>query len=116
MLYAAIKVFLTAGLVVTISEIAKRSPVAGAIVASLPLTSLLAFVWLYADTGDADRVAQLSRGVFWYVLPSLVLFLAFPWLVSGGWGFWPAAAISCALTVGAYLLMVFILGRFGIAL
>ena len=66
-----VKIVLTSMLVVAISETAKRSSLAGAILASLPLTSLLAFVWLYVDTGDTQKVASLATGIFWLVLPSL---------------------------------------------
>ncbi|MEZ5898281.1 MAG: DUF3147 family protein [Hyphomicrobiaceae bacterium] len=116
MLQYAIKVAITAVTVVAISEIAKRSSTLGAIIASLPLTSLLAFLWLYGETGDAGKVAELARGIFWYVLPSLVLFVAFPMLVSQAMGFWASLAISCALTFAAYLAMIAVLSRFGITL
>ncbi|HMN36982.1 MAG TPA: DUF3147 family protein [Hyphomicrobium sp.] len=116
MLQYAIKVAITAVTVVAISEIAKRSSTLGAVIASLPLTSLLAFLWLYGETGDADKVADLARGIFWYVLPSLVLFVAFPLLVAQGEGFWPSLVVSCVLTFAAYLAMTAILARFGITL
>ena len=114
MLYAAIKVLLTAALVVAISEVAKRSSAFGAIIASLPLTSLLAFVWLYGETGDTSKVAQLSSSIFWYVLPSLVLFVVLPLLLARGFGFWPSLLLASAATFAAYLLMAAVLARFGI--
>lgn len=116
MLYAAIKVLITAVLVVAISEIGKRSSALGAILASLPITSLLAFVWIYGETGDSEKIAALSTSIFWYVLPSLVLFLALPVLLGQGHGFWLSLAISSALTFGAYVAMTWLLARFGIAL
>lgn len=96
-----LKVLITAILVVAISEIGKRSSFAGALLASLPLTSLLALMWLYRDTGDALQAAQLARGIFWLVLPSLLFFLMFPLGVKAGWGFWPAmgAGVSCTILV-----------------
>lgn len=112
----ALKVLMTAVLVVLISETAKRSSTLGAVIASLPLTSLLAFVWLYGETGDTTKVADLARGIFWYVLPSLVLFIVFPLMLSHGYGFWPSLAVSSALTFAAYLAMIAILSRFGIVL
>ena len=96
------KVLITAILVVAISEIGKRSSFAGALLASLPLTSLLALVWLYRDTGDALQAAQLAQGIFWLVLPSLLFFLVFPLGVKAGWGFWPAMCAGIACTVSAY--------------
>ena len=112
----AFKVFITAVLVVVISEVGKRSSTLGAIIASLPLTSLLAFVWLYGETGDTAKVADLARGIFWYVLPSLVLFIVLPLMLSQGYAFWPSLAAASALTFAAYLVMIAILSRFGIVL
>ena len=116
MLYTALKVAITALLVVAISEVGKKSSGVGAVLASLPLTSLLAFIWIYGETGDTVKIAELSQSIFWYVLPSLVLFIALPVLISNGVGFWPSLAVSSALTFVAYVAMVWLLGRFGIAL
>jgi hypothetical protein len=108
-----IKVAVTAVVVVAVAEIAKRSPVWASLLASLPLTSLLAFVWLYRDTGEPERVAALAQSIFWLVLPSLVLFIVLPLLIRAGWDFWASLGASCAVTAGAYLAMVWVLGRFG---
>jgi hypothetical protein len=116
MLYAAIKVLVTAVLVVAISEAAKRSTLLGGILASLPLTSLLAFIWLYGETGDTGKIANLSISIFWYVLPSLVLFIALPMLLGRGIDFWLSLLIASALTFAAYLLMTAVLTRFGVTL
>jgi hypothetical protein len=116
MLYAALKVLLTAVLVVAISETAKRSTLFGGILASLPLTSLLAFIWLYLDTGNTARVASLSNSIFWYVLPSLVLFIALPLFLARGMDFWLSLAIASALTFVAYAAMTSMLARFGVTL
>lgn len=116
MLYTAIKVLVTAVLVVAISEVAKRSTLFGAILASLPLTSLLAFIWLYGETGDVQKVASLSYSIFWYVLPSLVLFIVLPLLLARGFDFWLSLAAASAATVAAYALMSQLLARFGVAL
>lgn len=116
MLYTAIKVVITAVLVVAISEVGKRSSALGAILASLPVTSLLAFVWIYGETGDTAKISALSASIFWYVLPSLVLFVALPVLLGQGYGFWLSLAISSALTFAAYVAMTAILARYGITL
>jgi hypothetical protein len=116
MLAAVIKIAITAVLVVAISEVAKRSSLMGAVLASIPLTSVLAMIWLYADTGDAGKVADLASGIFWLVLPSLVLFIALPLLIRAGWPFVPSLAVACVLTVAAYFLMLTILRRVGIHL
>lgn len=106
MLAVSLKVLITALLVVLISEIGKRSSFAGALLASLPLTSLLALIWLYRDTGDALQAAALARGIFWLVLPSLLFFLVFPLAVKAGWGFWQAMGAASACTVAGYGVMV----------
>ena len=116
MLFTVLKVAITAVLVVAIAEVGKRSSALGAIIASLPVTSLLAFIWIYGETGDTAKISALSTSIFWYVLPSLVLFVALPILLGHGYGFWLSLAISSALTFLAYLAMTWVLGRFGIAL
>ena len=114
MLQYAVKVALTAVVVVAVSEIGKRSPLWAALLASLPLTSLLAFVWLYLDTGEPERVAALASGILWLVLPSLVLFVALPLLLRAGWNFWASLALACAVTAAAYLALAWLLARAGI--
>lgn len=116
MLQYAIKILITAVVVVAVSELGKRSSLWGAVLASLPLTSLLAFVWLYRSTGNIEAIASLSHGIFWLVLASLPLFLILPALLKGGVGFWPAFAASCLVTVGLYFGLVWVLGRFGVRL
>lgn len=114
MLQAALKVLLTSVLVVAVSEASKRSVLLGALLASLPLTSLLAMIWLYAETGDSAKIASLSTGIFWLVLPSLTLFLVLPWLLNKGIGFWPSLLVSCLATAAAYALLMQALSWFGI--
>ena len=95
------KVVLTAVVVVAVSDVAKRSTVAGAVLGSLPLTSLLAFVWLYSETGDVQKVAALSQVIFWLVLASLPFFLILPALLTAGWGFWVSMSIASSSAVVA---------------
>ena len=116
MLYASLKVLLTSVLVVAVSEAGKRNSLVAAILASLPLISVLAMIWLYIDTRDAEKIAQLSTGIFWLVLPSLVLFIALPLLIRGGVPFYASLGLSIALTVSAYFAMVFGLRFAGIEL
>lgn len=111
MIYLALKVALSAALIVAVSEIARRNSSAAALLASLPLVSVLAFIWLYLDTHDVDKVAELSGGIFWLVLPSLLLFLALPLLLRAGLNFWLSLLLSCALTALAYLGVLLLLKR-----
>jgi hypothetical protein len=112
----AVKVLLTSAVVVAVSEIGKRSSFWGAVLASLPLTSLLAFVWLYLDTASTQSVAALSQSIFWLVLASLPLFLVLPLLLRSGVSFWVSFSVACLFTVGAYLALVWLLKRFGVQL
>ena len=112
----ALKIGLSALILVAIAEVAKRSTFWAAAVASLPLTSLLAFVWLYLDTGDVQKIAALSGSIFWLVLPSLLLFVLLPLLLRSGLGFWFSLAASIAATALAYLGMIKLLGMLGIRL
>ncbi len=116
MLQFVIKVAVTATIIVAISEIAKRSSFWAALLASLPLTSLLAFVWIYLETGNTQAITALSHGIFWLVLASLPLFLVLPLLIRLGWAFWPSLAIACGITAGTYSALVWLLTRLGVSL
>lgn len=109
-----LKVLLSALVIVAIAEIAKRSTGFAALVASLPLTSLLAFVWLYLEASPLERIAELSSQIFWLVLPSLVLVL--PLLLKHGFGFWSSLGVSVSATAGCYLALVPLLRRIGVIL
>jgi hypothetical protein len=113
MAYLILKLFLSAGVIVAVSEVAKRSSLLGAFIASLPLTSLLAIAWLYLDTGNVEKVAALTSSILWLVLPSLLFFALFPWLLRHGVLFWWALLISCLATAAAYGLTVWLVGRGG---
>ena len=116
MLYLLIKAAISGAIVALVSEIARRNPGWGGLVASLPLTSLLAMLWLWRDTGDTERVAQLALGAFWFVLPSLPLFAILPALLRSGFGFWASIAICVAVTVALYSLMFWAAPRLGLKL
>lgn len=114
MVYYLVKVAISALLIVAIAEISKRSSLLGALLASIPLVSVLAIIWLYLDTRDGDRVAALASGIFWLVLPSLVLFLALPLLLRQGVNFYLSMGLSVLLTVGCYWAMLGLLKQIGI--
>lgn len=116
MAYYLTKLAVTVVLVVLISEVAKRSSFMGAVLASVPLTSVLAIVWIYFETGDIGRISDLATSVFWLVLPSLVLFIALPVLLAQGVHFYLSLGLSIAATALSYWLMVIMLGHFGVRL
>jgi len=115
-LYYATKLILSAAIIVVVSEVAKHSAGMGALIKSLPLVSILAMIWLYVDTQDTGKIADLSVGTFWLVLPTLPMFLVLPALLRNGLGFYPSLGISVAVMAACYLVAVPILARFGITI
>jgi len=116
MAYYILKIIITTLLIVLISEVAKRSSLIGAILASVPLVSVLAMLWLYVDTEDISKVSALSSSIFWLVLPSLTLFLVLPILLKQGISFYMSMSISVAITIFCYWLMILALNHFEIKL
>lgn len=116
MTYYIVKVAVTAILVVLISEISKRSSFIGAVLASVPLTSVLAMLWLYLDTGNAEKVSELASSVFWLVLPSLALFIALPVLLAQGVNFYLSLTVSIGITAICYWGMVAVLHYYDVGL
>jgi len=114
MIYYIIKVLLSSVTIVAISEISKRSTLAGSIFASIPIVSLLAFVWMYIDTKDTAKIAGLSQGIFWLVIPSLLFFLLFPAMLKKNIDFWWSLGVSLTVMILGYFVMLFLLKRAGI--
>jgi hypothetical protein len=116
MLYLALKATISGVLIAIASTLAKRYPGFGALVASLPLVSVMGMIWLWSDKPDAENMAVHAGATFWYVLPSLPMFLLIPFLLRQGVGFWPALIGGCALTTVLYLAMSWAAPRLGIVL
>jgi hypothetical protein len=116
MVWYVVKLFLTAGIIVVISEVSKRLPLLGSLIASLPLISVLGMVWMYGETKDLIRIADHAEGTFWYVLPSLPMFLLMPFLLRKGISFSAALSVGIALTGVLYFLMTKVLAKFGMNL
>ena len=116
MLYLFIKAALSGIIIAVVSEVAKRFPGFGALIASLPLVSVLGMIWLWRDKPDVPNMAAHVEATFWFVLPSLPMFLLMPWMLRSGFGFWTTLAIGCALTIALYLTMTWIGPRFGLRL
>lgn len=116
MLYLVIKAAVSGVLIAIISEVAKRYPGIGGLIASLPLVSVLGMIWLWRDRPDAQNMATHVEATFWFVLPSLPMFLLIPLLLRQGLGFWPSLIAGCLLTMGLYALMIWAGPRFGLRL
>jgi hypothetical protein len=114
MLSYTVKVLISAILIVTITEIAKRSTIIGAALASVPLVSVIAIIWLYHDTQNIPLIANLASSIFWLVIPSLILFILLPiFLLKLQWPFYPALSISLAAMIAGYFLMTLTLKWLG---
>ena len=114
--YFLVKALLSGIIVAVVSEVAHRLPGLGGLIASLPLVSVLGMMWLWRDTGEPHRMAVHATATFWFVLPSLPMFLLIPTLLKRGIAFWPALALGCALTMALYAAMVWAGPRFGLKL
>jgi len=102
MMQFVLKVLISALVIAGASELARRYSVIGALLASLPLTSILAMIWLWRDGEPAAKIADFSATIFWLVLPSLLLFISMPLVLRASYGIWPSLGAGCALTVLGY--------------
>jgi hypothetical protein len=111
-----VKLLLSAAIIVLVNKVQLVNDRLSALLIALPLTSLVAMIWMHQAGQSPQRLANHSEGTFWFVLPTLPMFLILPWMLRHGWGFWLALAANCLLTVGFFWLTVFVLRRFGIDL
>jgi hypothetical protein len=110
------KVLLSAVIILIVTKVQLVSDRLSAFLIALPLTSLLAMIWMYGGGQSPERLANHAEGTFWFVLPTLPMFLILPWMLRNGWGFWAALLLNCLFTVGFFWFTVFVLRRFGIDL
>ena len=115
MTYIVLKYIITAALIVLISELAKFSDKIGALTSALPLVTISVLFWLFFENQSTEKIANHSYYTFWYVLPTLPMFLLFPWIIKH-WSFWPAIILSIGLTVVLFIVYVSVLKKFGIDL
>ena len=111
-----VKLLLSAAIIVLVNKVQLVNDRLSALLIALPLTSLVAMIWMHQAGQSPQRLANHAEGTFWFVLPTLPMFLILPWMLRHGWGFWLALAANCLLTVGFFWLTVFVLRRFGIDL
>ena len=116
MIQLIVKALVSGVIIAIVSEVAKRQPAIGALIASLPLISVLGMIWLWNSRPDAANMAAHSEATFWYVLPSLPMFLLIPALLRQGVDFWLALGAGCILTVALYLAMTAAAPHFGLRL
>lgn len=114
MLYLLTKALVSGAIIAAVSEIARRFPGWGGLLASLPLVSVLAMTWLYVDTRDPLKVADLAVSTFWFFLPSMPMFLIIPALLRAGWSWAATMTLAIAVTLALYALMFWLAPRLGI--
>lgn len=115
MIWIITKYLLTAAVVVSVSELAKRSDRLGGLLAALPLVTILTLIWLYLENQSEQKIANHARYTFWYVVPTLPMFLAFPWLLPR-LGFWLTLLASAIISIVSFALFALIVRCFGIEL
>ena len=111
-----VKLFVTAAIILLVTKIQLVSDRLSALLIALPLTSLIAMMWMYHDGQSSQRLANHSEGTFWFVLPTLPMFLILPWMLRSGIGFWTSLAANCGITVILFWVTVVVIRRFGIDL
>jgi F0F1-type ATP synthase assembly protein I len=116
MLWYSVKIIITALIIVVVSEISKKLPLLGSLIASLPLVSVLGMIWIFQETKDTQKLITHAEGTFWYVLPSLPMFLLMPWMMRKGVSFYWSLTAGILLTVILYVIMTKILARLGLNL
>ena len=109
------KYLLTAGVVVVISEVAKRSDRLGGLIAALPLVTVLALIWLYVENQSSEKISNHAYYTFWYVLPTLPMFLIFPYLLKK-FGFWVTLSLSMVITLIIFYIFAKVMKSFGVEL
>ncbi|MEK9614678.1 MAG: DUF3147 family protein, partial [Flavobacteriaceae bacterium] len=107
-------IIITALIIVIVSEISKRLPLLGSLIASLPLISVLGMIWIFQETKNSQKLISHAEGTFWYVLPSLPMFLVMPWMMKKGISFYLSLGVGILLTIILYVIMTKLLSRFGL--
>jgi hypothetical protein len=111
-----VKLLVTALVIVIVTKVQLFHERLSALLIALPFTSLIAMVWMHQEKQSSTRIANHAEGTFWFVLPTLPMFLVFPWLLRQGWTFWPALLANCAMTIALFWITVIVLRKFGIDL
>lgn len=116
MIFLVTKYAVTALIIVVVTEVAKRSDRLGALIASLPLVTVMVMIWLYLEKQGTPKIANHAYYTFWYVLPTMPMFLLIPWMLNRGISFWPSLLAGILLTFLCFVLAAYILKRWDISL
>ena len=116
MIWYLVKLLVSALIIVLVSEVSKKLPLIGSLIASIPLISVLGMIWMYGEKVNVSKIASHAEGTFWYVLPSLPMFLLLPWMLRKGINFPISLTVGVALTGVLYFIMAKVLTKFGLNL
>ena len=116
MIWYLVKLLVTALIIVLVSEVSKKLPLIGSLIASIPLISVLGMIWMYGEKVNVSKIASHAEGTFWYVIPSLPMFLVLPWMLRKGINFPVSLTVGVALTGVLYFIMAKVLTKFGLNL
>ncbi len=114
--FDVLKILATAVIIIVVNKIQLVNDRLSALLIALPLTSLLAMIWMHQGRQTPERIANHAEGTFWFVLPTLPMFLILPWMLRAGWNFWLALGANCLITAALFWIMVAILRKFGVDL
>ena len=115
-LFDGVKLAVTAVVILFVTKIQLFHDKLSALLIALPLTSLIAMIWMHQGKQSSERIANHSESTFWFVLPTLPMFLIFPWMLRQGWGFGLSLGANCLITAALFWIMVAVLKRFGVDL
>ncbi|MFM7181613.1 MAG: DUF3147 family protein [Verrucomicrobiales bacterium] len=110
------KYAVTAFVIVLVSELAKRMDRLGALISSLPFVTVLVMIWLHLEKQPVTKITNHAWYTFWYVLPTLPMFLLMPWIMNRGHGFWPALGAGAGCTFVCFAITALVMKRFGVVL
>ena len=103
-MYFLIKILVSAVIIATVTKLSEKTPVGGALLKSLPLTSLLVFFFMKYEGRTNDEIRQMSWDILYLVIPSLILFIVFPILLGKGWGFYSSLLVSTIVMSLGYVI------------
>jgi len=116
MAFLIVKYLTTAFIIVLVSEVAKRTDRVGALIAALPFVTILAMIWLFVEKQGIEKIANHAYYTFWYVFPTLPMFILMPWMLRKGINFWLTLGAGSLLTIACFIATIFLARRFGVEL
>ena len=111
-MFFLVKALIVGVIIVAVGEISKRSSVLAAFLLALPIVSIMAFIWIWIESKDRGKIADISQDTFWYVIPTLPMFLLLGWMLRHDWSFYWALLLCCLLTAALFALTQYVLTRF----